>query len=94
MDQGLCLGFDLACRDELDELKAIKAQRIVEQVADRGLLDLAAGVHDDDTVRRLGHDAEIVGDQDHRRAELALQTATAVRDRVVSAYQDVMRMPI
>lgn len=28
------------------------------------------------------------------RAELTLQTAVAVRDRVVSAYQDVMRMPI
>jgi flagellar hook-basal body complex protein FliE len=28
------------------------------------------------------------------RAELALQTATAVRDRVVSAYQDIMKMPI
>lgn len=28
------------------------------------------------------------------RAEMALQTAVAVRDRVVSAYQDVMRMPI
>lgn len=28
------------------------------------------------------------------RAELALQTVTAVRDRVVTAYQDVMRMPI
>ncbi|WP_270936886.1 flagellar hook-basal body complex protein FliE [Falsiroseomonas oryzae] len=28
------------------------------------------------------------------RAELALQTAVAVRDRVVSAYQEVMRMPI
>ncbi len=28
------------------------------------------------------------------RAELALQTAVAVRDRVVAAYQDVMRMPI
>jgi flagellar hook-basal body complex protein FliE len=28
------------------------------------------------------------------RAEIALQTATAVRDRVVTAYQDVMRMPI
>lgn len=26
------------------------------------------------------------------RAELALQTAVALRDRVVSAYQDVMRM--
>jgi flagellar hook-basal body complex protein FliE len=28
------------------------------------------------------------------RAELALQTAVALRDRVVAAYQDVMRMPI
>jgi len=28
------------------------------------------------------------------RAELALQTVVAVRDRVVAAYQDVMRMPI
>lgn len=28
------------------------------------------------------------------KAELALQTAVAVRDRVVAAYQDVMRLPI
>jgi flagellar hook-basal body complex protein FliE len=28
------------------------------------------------------------------RAELALQTTVAVRDKVVAAYQDVMRMPI
>ena len=28
------------------------------------------------------------------RAQLALQTATAVRDRVVSAYQEIMRMAI
>lgn len=28
------------------------------------------------------------------RADLALQTATALRDKVVAAYQDVMRMPI
>jgi flagellar hook-basal body complex protein FliE len=28
------------------------------------------------------------------RAELALQTAVTVRDKVVAAYQDVMRMPI
>ncbi|HZS82007.1 MAG TPA: flagellar hook-basal body complex protein FliE [Stellaceae bacterium] len=27
-------------------------------------------------------------------AELTLQTVTAVRDRVISAYQDIMRMPI
>jgi flagellar hook-basal body complex protein FliE len=29
-----------------------------------------------------------------QRAEVALQTAVTVRDRVISAYQDVMRMPI
>lgn len=28
------------------------------------------------------------------KAELSLQTTTAVRDRVVAAYQDIMRMPI
>ena len=28
------------------------------------------------------------------RAELALQTTAAIRDRVVQAYQDIMRMPI
>jgi len=28
------------------------------------------------------------------QAELALQTTVAVRDRVVQAYQDIMRMPI
>jgi flagellar hook-basal body complex protein FliE len=28
------------------------------------------------------------------RAELALQTATALRDRMVQAYQDIMKMPI
>lgn len=28
------------------------------------------------------------------KADLALQSAVAIRDRVVQAYQDVMRMPI
>ncbi len=28
------------------------------------------------------------------KAELALQTTVAIRDRVVQAYQDIMRMPI
>lgn len=28
------------------------------------------------------------------QAELALQTAVTVRDRVVAAYQDILRMPI
>lgn len=39
-----------------------------------------------------GSIAEVV--QAVSRAELALQTTTAIRDRVVQAYQDIMRMPI
>ena len=39
-----------------------------------------------------GNLTEVVTALSH--AELALQTATAVRDRVVQAYQDIMKMPI
>lgn len=39
-----------------------------------------------------GNLAEVV--QAVSRAELALQTTTAIRDRVVQAYQDIMKMPI
>jgi flagellar hook-basal body complex protein FliE len=28
------------------------------------------------------------------QAEITLETVTAVRDKVISAYQDIMRMPI
>ena len=55
----------------------------------------------------IGHDAEtkatqaIMGEGSLTevvtaisRAELALQSATAIRDRVVQAYQDIMKMPI
>jgi hypothetical protein len=42
----------------------------------------------------IKRDAPVEATLDFPRAELALQTATTLRDRVVSAYQDVMRMPI
>jgi flagellar hook-basal body complex protein FliE len=54
-----------------------------------------------------GHDAEISAKQAITgngnltdvvtalsRAQLALETATTIRDRVVSAYQDIIKMPI
>ena len=39
----------------------------------RADLDGSSGVHDDDAVRRLGHHAHVVGDQDDRRVVIALQ---------------------
>ena len=54
--------------------------RAGEQFLDRCLLDLAAGIHHDDALRRLRHHAEIVGDEDYRGAELALQVEDEVED--------------
>jgi flagellar hook-basal body complex protein FliE len=45
-----------------------------------------------DAVAGEGNLTEVV--QAVSRAELTLQTATAIRDRVVQAYQDIMRMPM
>ena len=53
--------------------------RAVVDVVDRAVLDDAAAVHHDDVVGHVGHDAEVVGDQDDRGAELALQVAAAGR---------------
>jgi flagellar hook-basal body complex protein FliE len=39
-----------------------------------------------------GNLTEVVAALSH--AELTLQTATAIRDRVVQAYQDIIKMPI
>jgi flagellar hook-basal body complex protein FliE len=39
-----------------------------------------------------GNLTEVVTALSH--AELTMQTATAIRDRVVQAYQDIMKMPI
>ena len=51
-----------------------------EQFLDRRLFHLAAGIHHDDALRGFGHHAEIVGDQDHRRPELALQIEDNLED--------------
>jgi hypothetical protein len=46
--------------------------RPVEDIARPPGLHDAARVHDGDPVAELGHDAEVVGDEDHREAGLAL----------------------
>ena len=43
-------------------------------------LDDLAEVHHGDAVAHVAHDGEVVGDEDHRQAELALQLAQQVED--------------
>ncbi len=64
-------------------------QRAVEGAVEAGHAADAGGVR---ALTGQGGVSDVVLALSH--AELALQTAVAVRDRVVSAYQDVMRMPI
>jgi flagellar hook-basal body complex protein FliE len=50
---------------------------------------------DDQAVKALsggGNLTDVVSALSH--AEMTLQTATAIRDRVVQAYQDIMKMPL
>lgn len=63
-----------------DELRgAVADQRRAEQTTMAGLSGQAS----------LQQVVEAVS-----RAELSLQTVTAVRDRVIAAYQEILRMPI
>src|SRR5260221_9899694 len=61
-------------------------QRLTEKIADRRFLDLAAGIHDDDALRHLGDDAKIVGDEDDRGADLALELAHQIEDLGLDRY--------
>jgi flagellar hook-basal body complex protein FliE len=66
-------------------------------VLDRTLQSAVATGHDADAKAAAGLQGQ--GDLTEvvtavSKAELALQSATAIRDRVVQAYQDIMRMPI
>src|SRR5439155_106644 len=45
----------------------------LEQLLDVALFDHAPAVHDDDAVGDLGDDAQVVGDEQHRHADLAAQ---------------------
>jgi hypothetical protein len=54
--------------------------RPVEHRVDRAPLDDAPGVHDADLVGQRGHDRQVVGDPDHRRAGQAAQLLRLVQN--------------
>ena len=54
--------------------------RPLEHLGRRALLDDLALAHDVDAVGHLAHDAEVVGDQQHGHAELALQLLQQLED--------------
>ena len=67
-------------RDRPEQPPRVRVLRVVEDLVERPLLDDPAGVHDGDPVRDVGHHAEVVGHEDHRRAGLVAQLAHALED--------------
>src|SRR4051812_11778373 len=67
-------------RDRRHQSLRIGMERRSEQLLHRRLLHLAPGIEHDHPLRRLGHDAQIVRDEDHRGAELVLQLADEIED--------------
>ena len=59
-----------------------------------GVVDTARDAEDKATSALAGHGSLTDVVSAVSRAELALQTTVAIRDKVVAAYQDIMRMPI
>ena len=63
-----------------DEMLGVGVLRRGEDLARRAALDDLAVIHDADPVGHLAHDAEIVGDQQHRHVELVLELEQQVED--------------
>jgi hypothetical protein len=60
-----------------------------EDLVDRPLLAHPSAVHDRDAIGDLPHDRQIIGNEQVRQAELALEIAEEVQDR--RAHRDVQR---
>ena len=58
-------------RHRAEQAPGVGHLRVVEDLVDRARLHALAAVHDQHLVAGLGDDAEVVGDQDDRRVELA-----------------------
>ena len=67
-------------RNRAEQPDRVRVLWMGEELVDGCLLGLPAGVHDDDVVGDVRDDAEIVGDQDDRRAETLAELAHQVED--------------
>src|SRR5215218_1222752 len=65
--------FGAGDRRRADQADRVGVQGVLEQIVDGRFLDLAAGIHHHDAIGGLGDDAEVVGDEQHGHAAVALQ---------------------
>ena len=67
-------------RDRVEQGDRVRVLRVGEEVVDRRLLGLAAGIEHEHTVGEVGDDPEVVGDHDDRRPQGVADLAHQVED--------------
>ena len=80
LDGGEPRAVDVEPRDRAQQADGVGVLRVGEQVGDVGAFDDLAGIHHQHLVGHLGDHAEIVGDEQDRHAEPALQVAQQIED--------------
>src|SRR5437879_3678701 len=70
----------LDVRERADQVFRVRVFRVLVDVSHAPPLDDLPGIHDRHRVARLRHDAEVVGNQDHREIELALESLEEFED--------------
>src|SRR5580765_6589571 len=83
--------WTIEARDRPEQAPRVRVLRVVEERSLRGSLNHAARVHDDDLVRDVRNDSQIVGDQDHRRVELVLQPVDQLNDLRLDRHVECRR---
>ena len=79
-------GAGLDGGDGTEQAAGVLVAGVGEDLLGGALLDDLASVHDGDGVRHLGHEGEVVGDEDHRKAELLAQLVEQVDDLLLHGH--------
>jgi hypothetical protein len=82
---GRRFGAPVEARAAGEQRLGVRMLRVLEDLAHRALLLDHAVLHHDDVVRDLAHDAEVVGDEEHRHVVLLLQLREQVEDLLLDA---------
>ena len=79
-------GAGLDGGDGTEQAAGVLVAGVGEDLLGGALLDDLASVHDGDGVCHLGHEGEVVGDEDHREAELLAQLVEQVDDLLLHGH--------
>jgi hypothetical protein len=80
------LGAGLDGEHRAEKTPGVLVNRVGQQLAGGRLLNHLTRIHHGDPVRQLGHEGQVVRDEDHREAELLTQLVEQVDDLLLNGH--------